>query len=167
MNFVDELVNGYQELVRTLARELNMDDARDVAQSSFERALVYGQTHQVESPRGLLFRIAQGLRIDHVRRRSRVLWESFHAASEEEDNDFDRYGHFEISPEQEVVSQQTLQKLCEVLDGLPPRCREAFVLCKLHGLSYDEAAAEMGISAAVVHKYLIQALRACRGATQS
>ena len=74
MNFVDELVNGYRELLRTLSRELNVDDAKDVAQSSFERALVYAQTHEVQSPRGLLFSIARGLRVDLLRRLSLVLW---------------------------------------------------------------------------------------------
>ncbi|PXW28690.1 RNA polymerase sigma factor [Paraburkholderia caballeronis] len=166
MNFVDELVNGYRELLRTLSRELNVDDAKDVAQSSFERALVYAQTHEVQSPRGLLFSIARGLRVDQLRRRSLVLWESFHASGEA-DEEPDEYGHYEIDPEQQAVSRQLLMKLCDVLDGLAPRCREAFVLCKLRGLSYEEAAAEMGVSAAVVHKYLMQAMRACREVTQS
>eukprot|EP01032_Pedospumella_encystans_P004658 gene4658-5533_t len=47
------------------------------------------------------------------------------------------------------------------IDGLPPRCREAFVLYKFDGLSYAEVAERMGISVRTVEMQLRIAMAAC------
>ncbi|MEQ5843226.1 RNA polymerase sigma factor [Paraburkholderia acidicola] len=154
----DELVSGYHELKRVLTRELDTDNAADVAQSSFERALRYAQSHEVHSPRGLLFGIARNLQIDGGRRFARVSWQSV----DEVEDDIDRLACSEVTPERSLAGRQAVDQLCDIIDALPPRCREAFVLCKLHHMTYEEAADEMGISPTVIRKYLVQALRECR-----
>lgn len=154
----DELVSGYYELKRVLTRELDTDNAADVAQSSFERALRYAQSHEVHSPRGLLFGIARNLQIDGGRRVSRVSWRSV----DDNEDDLDRIAYSELTPERSLAGRQTVNELCTIIDALPPRCREAFVLCKLHHMTYEEAASEMGISPTVIRKYLVQAMRECR-----
>ncbi|WDD92108.1 RNA polymerase sigma factor [Burkholderia sp. FERM BP-3421] len=152
---VEDLVQGYLRLRRLLTRELGSDDAADLAQESFEVALRYCQAHTVESPGGLLFKIANNLRIDRGRRK----WQVMASLSEVEDEEGPSCN---VTPEREYEGRQTLTKLCEVLDRLPPRQREAFVLCKLNGMTYDEAAAEMGIRPGVIQQYLVEAMRACR-----
>ncbi len=150
---VDELVQGYLRLRRLLTRELGSDDAADLAQESFEVALRYCRAHTVASPGGLLFKIANNLQIDRGRRK----WQTMASLSEAEDGP-----SCDVTPEREYEGRQALTKLCEVLDSLPPRQREAFVLCKLNGMTYDEAASEMGIRPGVIQQYLVEAMRACR-----
>jgi RNA polymerase sigma factor (sigma-70 family) len=155
---IDELVRGYRQLRRILMRELGADDGADLAQASFERALDYTRNHQVESPAGLIFQIAHHLQIDQGRRRKRIVWQSM----EEQVEDTDIGPRWDVTPEREYAGQQAVSQLCEVLDRLPPRCREAFVLCKVHGMSYHEAATEMGVSSTVVRQYLVHSMRECR-----
>ncbi|MCA8095250.1 RNA polymerase sigma factor [Burkholderia anthina] len=153
---VKELVQGYHRLRRRLALELGPDDAADIAQESFERTLRYMREHgdKVASPVGLLVRIALNLQIDRGRQRKHMP-----IALNESHED----ARWEMTPEDEAAGRQSVEQLSEVLDRLPPRCREAFVLCKLYGMTYQDAATEMGIRPSVVRQYLVDALRACRG----
>ncbi|WP_318828723.1 RNA polymerase sigma factor [Burkholderia cepacia] len=156
---LDELLRGYSDLKRYLGKRLSAADAEDLAQASFEAALRYTRQNDVQSPAALMFHVSRNLEIDAARRR-KFLPVQF---SEEADDDaIDRRVHTEVTPERDCIARQTLDQLTDALDALPPRCREAFILCKLHGLSYDEAAQEMGISPTVIKKYLVQAMKACR-----
>lgn len=157
-DYIEGFLKGYQDLRRALSRELSGEDAADIAQSSFEQALRYARQRQVVSPADLLFSIARNLRIDSARRKKRVSIQSI----EDVDAPDEHLNISTITPEREHAARQRLEMLSAVLDRLPPRCREAFVLCKLHDLSYEEAAREMGISPSVVRKYLVQALKECR-----
>lgn len=153
----EELMKGYTDLRRVLRRNFSADDAADIAQSSFEQAWRYAQKNDVLSPASLLFSISRHLQIDAARRRKRV--------SEDVVSDhvqLDQLAVCEVTPERQQAGRQTVNLLNQTLDNLAPRCREAFVLCKIHGLSYEEAAQEMGISPNVIRKYLVQALKECR-----
>ncbi|MBG0874913.1 RNA polymerase sigma factor [Burkholderia sp. 9777_1386] len=156
---LDELLRGYSDLRRYLGKRLSTADAEDLAQASFEAALRYTQQNEVRSPAALMFHVSRNLEIDAARRR-RFLPVQF--CEETDDDAIDRRVHTDVTPERDCIARQTLDQLTEVLDALPPRCREAFILCKLHGLSYEEAAQEMGISPTVIKKYLVQAMKACR-----
>ncbi|KAF1018221.1 MAG: putative RNA polymerase sigma factor FecI [Burkholderia gladioli] len=145
----------YCRLRRKLTLELSPEDAADVAQEAFERTLRYMRKHdgRVASPVGLLVRIALNLQIDRGRRRKHLptaLDESW------------EHPRWDITPEDEVVGRQSVTQLVETLDKLAPRRREAFVLCRLHGLTYQDAAKKMGIRPSVVREYLVDAVRACR-----
>ena len=146
-------------LRRILTRDLGADDAADIAQSSFEQVLRYAGQAQVGSPAGLLFTISRNLQIDSARRKKRVPHQSL-----DDDELIEQFAVSELTPERRYAARQRMELLSKALDALPPRCREAFVLCKLHDLSYDEAAQEMGISPTVVRKYLVQAMKECRSA---
>ncbi|KVM90062.1 RNA polymerase subunit sigma [Burkholderia stagnalis] len=159
-SFIDDLVRGYTDLKRILTRDMGADDAADIAQSSFEQVLRYAGHSQVGSPAGLLFTISRNLQIDMARRSKRVP----HQSLDDLDELADQLAVSELTPERRYAARQRMEILGKALDTLPPRCREAFVLCKLHDLSYDEAAQEMGISPTVVHKYLVQAMKECRSA---
>jgi RNA polymerase sigma-70 factor (ECF subfamily) len=154
---VDELVRGYKDLLRVLRRELSAEDAADVAQSSFELALRYTQQHEVVSPAALVFRISRNLRIDASRRQKIVNFESIGELSQIE--------HLvvnESTPEAEHATRQRIELLKRKLDDLPAHQRETFVLCKIHGKSYEEAGRQMGIDPSLVRRYLIAAMKECR-----
>ncbi len=65
------------------------------------------------------------------------------------------------SPETRLVAVQSLQEIDRVLDGLPPKVREAFLLAHLAELSYAEIAQKLEVSASSVKQYLTRANREC------
>ncbi|MAZ89474.1 MAG: hypothetical protein CL693_17720 [Cellvibrionaceae bacterium] len=48
------------------------------------------------------------------------------------------------------------------MDDLPIKCRQAFLLHRVKGLSYNDIAHEMGVSVSSVEKYILQALKHSR-----
>ena len=62
--------------------------------------------------------------------------------------------------ETEEVSQD--ERLEEILSVLPPKCREIFLLSKLHGLKYQEIALKLGISVKTVENQMGKALKLIR-----
>lgn len=65
------------------------------------------------------------------------------------------------SPETQLIAVQSLQEIDRVLDGLPPKVREAFLLAHLAGLSYAEIAGKLAVSSSSVKQYLARANREC------
>jgi RNA polymerase sigma factor (sigma-70 family) len=66
------------------------------------------------------------------------------------------------TPEQDAISRDLLDRIGAAIDALPSRCREAFVLNRIHGLSHEEVARQMGISRSAVEKHVMRGLHACR-----
>lgn len=65
------------------------------------------------------------------------------------------------SPETRLMAVQSLQEIDRVLDGLPPKAREAFLLAHLVELSYAEIAERLQVSTSSVKQYLAKANREC------
>lgn len=65
------------------------------------------------------------------------------------------------SPEMRLMAVESLQQIDRVLDGLPPKVREAFLLAHLFELSYAEIAERLGASTSSVKQYLTRANREC------
>ncbi|KAA5602869.1 RNA polymerase sigma factor [Blastochloris sulfoviridis] len=62
------------------------------------------------------------------------------------------------SPETAAVVRCELRRVLKAVAALPPRRREAFVLNKFEGLSYDEIAARQGVSRNTVISQIVAAL---------
>ena len=62
--------------------------------------------------------------------------------------------------------QQRLAAAQRVIEGLPPRCREVFWLCKVEGHSQPRIAATLGISLNMVERHLMRALLDLRAARE-
>ncbi|AVJ31241.1 RNA polymerase subunit sigma [Achromobacter spanius] len=71
------------------------------------------------------------------------------------------------SPEMRLMAIESLQQIDRVLDGLPPKVREAFLLAHLFELSYAEIAERLGASTSSVKQYLTRANRECMFALAS
>lgn len=61
-----------------------------------------------------------------------------------------------------VVEAELVQAIERAIDGLTPRCREAFLLVRQQHLSYAEAAEVMGVSVKAVEMSMVRALAALR-----
>ena len=141
-------------LKRFLLRRLgNAALAEDLAQETWIRAVSVETSAIVGNPRAYLFRIAANLAIDHQRHIGRGI--EVEAASDQTEVP-DRAP----SPEDIALHRSEVARLLRVVDGLPPRCREVFILARFEELSYAEVAGRLGISRNTVIKHMVAALAA-------
>ncbi len=141
--------------VQGLLRGVN-DDAQDVVQSVFTRLSALDRPEQVKDPRRYLFRAARNLVIDNARRRVRE-YPVFVEDSDAEAQDSN-------SPEQQLLSREELRILEWSLTRMPRKRRQIFIMTRIQGQSYQEAALQLGMSNAAVQKNMTRALRDCRRA---
>lgn len=148
----------YPELLKFLfVRLRDREAARDLAQETYARVLGFSMAKvgEVQAPRALLYSTARHLIADQVRR-DRV---RLHSGLDDCDQ---MAGPTDRQPEQLATRRQQLERLLDTVAELPPRCREAFVLHKLKGLTHAQVAKRMGITINAVEKHLIRALVVCR-----
>ncbi len=155
----EDMLEAYKDLRRELG---NSRDGADLAQSSFERAMRYAASNPVNSPRGLLFRMARNIRIDALRRERCLRFDSLEQNAAAEGTPLSLQS--ELSPERVLQGQRSLARVNAAIEALPPRCREAFNLSRGQNLSHEQVAQVMGISLSQVEKYMVRSLRACRDA---
>lgn len=127
--------------------------AADLAQDTFVRLIVSDKRPLPEQSRAYLAQIAKGLMIDLYRRQRLEL----------------AYQEWLLqlpivetpSPEQQAIVLQTLVQFDKVLDQLPVKVRETFILSRFEHLTYSEIADRLGISMAAVRKYMLKATQTC------
>ena len=75
------------------------------------------------------------------------------------------YKH-EPSPENQLDTKDYINYLQQLLNTLTPQSREVFRLCRQQNLSYDEAAAILGISRSAIKKHMVRSMKSLRDAVQ-
>lgn len=150
----------YRELLNFLHRQVDdRDTAADLAQESYVRVLAAQHAGQpVLDGRALLYRTARNLVIDQHRRAQVRRHESLDTVVEPEHPPAPRH----LQPEEALASRQAVHACVQVIENLPPRCREAFVLHIIDGLPQAEIAQRMGISVSMVEKHVVRGTLACR-----
>ena len=132
----------------------NTFDAADLAQDTFVRVLGKPQSlHGVREPRAWLTTIAHGLVVDHTRRAAleRACLDAIASLPEP----------LAPSAEERHLLIESLVRMDNLLAGLPPKARSAFLLSRLEGLSYPEIALQLGVCLSSVEKYMATAIRHC------
>ncbi|WP_328824783.1 sigma-70 family RNA polymerase sigma factor [Uliginosibacterium aquaticum] len=150
----------HRELLNFLNRQVSdRDTAADLAQESFLRVLsVQGSGQAILDVRALLYRTARNLIVDFHRRDAVRRHEPLDALPEEFHPPAPRH----LQPEEVLASQQIIRAYVATIEALPPRCREAFVLSILEGLSHAQIAQHMGVSVSMVEKHVVRAMVACK-----
>lgn len=159
MEELSSLYGAHRESIfRFLRRRLgDAGRAEELTQDVFIRMAGLMEQTFVNNPKAMLFTIASNLLTDAVRRDR--LRRTF---SEEERCDPDGSPWLQQPVETTLDDQRRLEWLFEAMAALPPRCREAFILRKVEGLSYGEIAVAMQVSVKTVEKHLVRALLECR-----
>lgn len=153
----------YRELLNFLTGKVrDRDVASDLTQESFARVYASARSgNEVRNPRALLYSTAKHLLIDQYRQGQH---QHTYAASAEQDSAIEpdtHAGPSMLEPEEAAYARERFVSIAQVIDALPPRCREAFLLVKYDGLSHAETAKRMGISVKTVEMQIQIALRAC------
>lgn len=144
-----------QGLVRMLQLRLgSYEDAREVAQEAYAKLLVVGDDKVVSYHRAYLFRIAQNLATDLLRKRAYM--------ELPEPADLELWQDPVANPERAARLSQVVRKLPAILAELPHNCIEAFRLVRIRQLSFAEAATHMGLTERMVRIHVARALAHCQ-----
>ncbi|QEI09450.1 sigma-70 family RNA polymerase sigma factor [Pigmentiphaga aceris] len=154
------VVRYYRELLNHFANRLrNRDGAADLVQEAYVRLLSMQHAGQsVQEPRALLYRTAHNLMIDQHRHAEVRDHEDIDGLAESEQPAAPTH----LQPDEAYAFEQRARAMHAVIDALPPRCREAFVLNRFEGLSHQEVAEHMGISRNMVAQHVIRGVLACK-----
>jgi RNA polymerase sigma factor (sigma-70 family) len=156
--FAEQVQPHEAELRAFLRRHFpTVQDIDDLVQESYARLLRAQRAGSIDEPRAYLFSTARNVAFDLFRRQRPVLLDDLaetrcHRVVEEETTDAAEH----------ASHAQEVELLVEAMHALPPRCREILTLRKLHGLSYREIAARLGISENTVNAQLAIGLVRCR-----
>lgn len=138
--------------LRHFARRLvgNGAVAEELVQQAFTNMLELSRKPRID--RAYVAKAVRNLALNHLRdarRRGEIAGT---------DADLESQADLAPSPETVTLFRSELRRLLEAIAALPPRRREAFVLNRIEGLSYDETAARMNISRNTVISQIIAAM---------
>lgn len=124
--------------------------AEDLAQDTFLRLW---DRQLGDGDRGLLFRTAQNLALDHLRARQvRSRYVQQQVDNEQPGSELDA----------QAAARQELDALFLRLRKLPRRTQQVFLLSRVDGLPYATIASQLGVSLSTVEKDMIRALQHCQ-----
>lgn len=130
--------------------------AEDVAQDAF--LALYRHLAQVPTSafRPWLYRVARNLCLDQLRRR-KFKMSLFRDLQKDDEMPFTAADPNADTPDQIAQTREANAAIEQAIAELPPRFREAFLLCEVEGLSYEDAAAVMGCPVKTVSTRLFRA----------
>jgi RNA polymerase sigma-70 factor (ECF subfamily) len=150
------------EIHAYLMRQLrDIETAADLTQETFLRFAQQPASTTVVQERAYLYRTARNLAIDHLRMKRRQQTEvaSHDAMADIPEN--------RPSLEDETDAKERLVLLRGLVERLPRRTRQAFILIRIENRSYADAAALMDVSISSVQKHMNLALRQIAAALKS
>jgi RNA polymerase sigma factor (sigma-70 family) len=130
-------------------------DIEDVAQEAYLRAFMAEQRETIEQPKAFLFRVAKNLALTQLTKKSRQITDYIEEAGATV------VIQTAAGSDEELEAQQCLDLYCEAVAKLPEKCRQVFLLRKVHGLTHQDIGERMALSVSSVEKYLRQAILAC------
>lgn len=158
-------VHGKQ-LVSYLSRMLGQSAiAEEVAQDTYMRLLRW-ETLEERSPearKAVLFTTGYRLAIDRIRRRRAAARGDAVVAAEHADPPFESLAQ----PERQVMAKQAVALLTEIVDSLPQRLREPWVLRYIEELPREEICARLGITASNLDQRISEARAICEARMSS
>ena len=155
------LVN-HDFLKRFLARFFSdSQDIEDVAQEAYLRAYVAEQQKEIEQPKAYLFRIARNIALTELTKKSKKITDYL------EESGASVVIEYGAAADSEVEAQESLGLYCEAVAALPEKCRQVFLLRKVHGLAHKEIAKRMSLSVSSVEKYLLRGILECQAFVQA
>lgn len=156
-SLVTVLARHYDDLVDSLRRRFgDRQAAHEVVHDVCVQLLESPEKEPARIPLALLRKITHDRAISHYRsERRRQAWVDEHAELPE-------IICGAPSPERQHEAADELDRLCSAIADLPPRCQQVFVMHKIHELSQQEVAEQLGISIKAVEKHLKLGMTRCR-----
>ncbi len=157
--FVEKLFAEHRRALQSYfhRRIRTKSDAPDLAQEVYVRMLRVSDPEAIRDPQLYLYTVASNLVKEHS------VLDRRQASSLDIDEVSVRQALGELpSMESRLQEAEMVERLGMTLEQLPPRWRTALILQYRYGLTYQEIADRLGVSANMVKKYLAQGLGHCR-----
>lgn len=135
----------------------NTSDTEDIVQEAF--SIIWQKAKENGLPenfRAYLYRVAHNLTIDSLRNNSIIDSSTSLEILQET-----------IPSQEEIDTSERDAKLWQAIARLPERCREVFLLSKRDGLSNNQIADKLDISAKTVENQMTKAYKSLRGSLES
>ena len=152
-----EEVHPHEQALRAWLQgdSTSLPDVDDIVQESYLRLLRARASGQIQCVKAYLFGIARHVRFEGLRKKRLFSDIPVNALPESPTLE-------ENSDVVELVSiAQELELATEAMKTLPDRCREIVMLRALHGLSYKEIAARMGLAEETVRVQMARGVKKC------
>ena len=164
---IDKIIRRYDRtLYKWLCKKLDDPElARDVAQSAYLGIWKYAETHEIENPRALLFKIATNLTAAEYRARQKNR-KYLHEPTNPKEDSLLHVADDVPSPEHSTSAKQDLQITLETIATMPHKIQKAFVMSRFENKNYKEIATAMRVSESSVEKYIITAMLRIRKAVK-
>lgn len=128
------------------------DDADDLVQEAYARVLKTPDHRAIVAPRGFVLTIVHNLALERLRR-ARVVRIDLLASLEMLDVADPAPDAFAIA-----AGRSELQRLLDLIDGLPPQCGRVLHMRKVQGMSPAAIAETLSISVSTVEKHIAKGL---------
>jgi RNA polymerase sigma-70 factor (ECF subfamily) len=147
-------------LVRFLAARLHsVQEAKEVAQEAYVRLLNLDDSGAVSFLRAFLFKTAANLAVDRLRSRNRQR-QAMNAGLCDELREAS-------TPDHEAAQVEEAEIVRRLIGELPPKCRQVFLLHRLHGEELPQIAKQMELSERMVRHYVLRATLYCRAGLEA
>ncbi|MEC7933294.1 MAG: sigma-70 family RNA polymerase sigma factor, partial [Pseudomonadota bacterium] len=125
----------------------------DVIQETYAKLAGLAAVDHIENPRAYFFRAALSVVATEVRRAPVVSMDSL--------SEIERLGFRadDLPPDIQAEQREEFRLVADAIAQLPAKCREAFVLRKVQGLSQRETARKLGLSESTVEKHVGRGIR--------
>ena len=148
----DELGKIYTDnapRLRAIGGRSQAQDAADVVQDAFVKTLDAGRHRSILDPLHFVFKVTRNTMLSRVRAGER---RAAHPFREEE------HAGLAADTEQVVLASERLRLAIEIIERMPSRRREAFLLHRVDELRYEQIAKHMGVSLKAIEKHISAAL---------
>ncbi|GAB7562753.1 sigma-70 family RNA polymerase sigma factor [Methylobacillus methanolivorans] len=146
---------AYSDLLPSIYRHTGYHRiACDVLHDALIRFAISSSPGRLEQPHAYLRTIVRNLLIDGYQEQSRFL----PLVDEETGENHELNQPAAPSAEHLIDMQQRLTALLNIIDHMPARCKEVFLLFRIEGLSQQEIAEKLGISINMVQKHIMRAM---------
>ncbi|MDP8568676.1 RNA polymerase sigma factor [Methylophilus aquaticus] len=147
----------YTELFSSIYRQTrNVHVANDVLHDAIVKFAVKNSLKQIHKPHAYLRGIVKNTIIDHYREAAYFI--DISQTSDQEIQSPEQELSYQHSPEKIADIKQRMQALQNIIDCLPPKCRQVFWLHRIEGMAQTDIATDLKISLNMVEKHMIRAL---------
>lgn len=144
------MLEYYKEIVHYVFKLIgDKESAKDITQETYVKVIELNPNKEIN--RSFLYKVAKNIVIDESRKNKKISnieyqEEIFSIPKDEQ-------------PDEIAIKTNQYENLMKIVDTLPSRSKEAFLLHTIDGYSRKEIASMMGISQNAVEKHIIRATK--------